>query len=285
MAAEAARADALDQSVHGSFANAVKASAPAVVSIYTRSVENEAPSLEQMLGDPARRSDQDKSGSGVIVDGPGNIVTNNHVTSSHVTSRSLQIYVQLADGRTAAARLVGSDPDTDLAVLQIDLPRLPVMQLGRSDRVAVGDVVLAIGNPFGKLAQTVTHGIVSATGRADLGVATYEDFIQTDARDQRRQLRWCLVNARGELIGHQHCGAGQEGGSGRTGHCHTGGPVRGVMREIPATRARHPRLGSASFPVTYPRWRRDLPVCRMPASRSTCIANHPRRRQACGSET
>ncbi len=71
-------------------------------------------------------------------------------------------------------KLVGSDPDTDLAVLQIDLPRLPVMQLGRSDRVAVGDVVLAIGNPFGRLAQTVTHGIVSATGRADLGVATYE---------------------------------------------------------------------------------------------------------------
>ncbi|MEJ0098608.1 MAG: trypsin-like peptidase domain-containing protein [Pseudomonadota bacterium] len=228
MAASAADAAALDQSIHGSFANAVKASAPAVVSIYTRSVQNVSPSpLEQLLGGTARQRYQGNLGSGVIVDNQGHIVTNNHVTS-----RSVEIAVQLADGRTAAAKLVGSDPDTDLAVLQIDLPHLPVMQLGRSDRVAVGDVVLAIGNPFGRLAQTVTHGIVSATGRADLGVATYEDFIQTDAAINEGNSGGALVNSRGELIGINTAVLGKEQGAEGLGVAIPVDLVRGVMREI-----------------------------------------------------
>src|SRR5690606_16643033 len=108
---------------------------------------------EQVLGGQGPQRIHQKLGSGVIVDSEGHIVTNNHVVT-----RSEQISVQLADGREAEATLVGSDPYTDIAVLKIDLPELPVMQLGRSDRVEVGDVVLAIGNPFGYLAQTVTLG-------------------------------------------------------------------------------------------------------------------------------
>jgi hypothetical protein len=113
------------------------------------------------------------------------------------------IRAQLADGRIADARIVGRDPDTDLAVLQlVDLKKdIPVMPLGHSDRLRVGDVVLAIGNPVG-LSQTVTQGIVSATGRGQLGVATYENFIQTDAPINVGNSGGALINANGELIGH-----------------------------------------------------------------------------------
>jgi S1-C subfamily serine protease len=129
------------------------------------------------------------------------------------------------------AQLVGSDPDTDLAVLKIDLPRLPVMRLGRSDRVAVGDVVLAIGNPFG-LTQTVTHGIVSATSRADLGVATFEDFIQTDAAINEGNSGGALVNTRGELIGINTAVLGKDLGAEGIGVAIPVDLVRGVMSEI-----------------------------------------------------
>jgi serine peptidase DegS len=209
--------------VEGSFAAAVRASAPAVVSIYTRRVDEARTPLE-MLG---RRRVQDNLGSGVIVDREGHIITNNHVTA-----RAIDITVQLADGRAATARLVGSDPDTDLAVLQIDLQQLPVMRLGRSDRVAVGDIVLAIGNPFGRLEQTVTHGIVSATGRADLGVATYEDFIQTDAPINEGNSGGALVNTRGELIGINTAVLGKEQGAEGLGIAIPVDLVRGVMNEI-----------------------------------------------------
>src|SRR5690606_11004112 len=161
--------------VAASYSAAVRRSAPAVVSIYTRRVAAPAGGTEQRLDAPVQERYRDSLGSGVIVDSLGHVVTNQHVIHN-----SEQIRVQLADGREAPVQVVGSDPDTDLAVLQIELDDLPVMRLGRSDRVAVGDVVLAIGNPLG-LSQTVTAGIVSATGRADLGVATFEDFIQTDA--------------------------------------------------------------------------------------------------------
>jgi len=209
--------------IQGSFATAVRASAPAVVSIYTRRVDEARTPLE-MLG---RRRVKDNLGSGVIVDRQGHIVTNNHVTA-----RAIDITVQLADGRIANARLVGSDPDTDLAILQINLPQLPVMQLGRSDRVAVGDIVLAIGNPFGRLEQTVTHGIVSATGRADLGVATYEDFIQTDAPINEGNSGGALVNTRGELIGINTAVLGKEQGAEGLGIAIPVDLVRGVMNEI-----------------------------------------------------
>ena len=108
--------------------------------------------------------------------------------------------MQLADGRVAVPKLVGTDPETELALLKIDLPDLPEIRLGRSDTLQVGDVVLAIGNSLG-LSQTVTMGIVSATGAAQLGVTTFEDFIQTDAAINAGNSGGALVNARGELVG------------------------------------------------------------------------------------
>jgi serine protease DegS len=223
-----AATDSLAQTAGGSFASAVQASAPAVVSIYTSHVERvPGTPLEQMLGSPWRQLVQQKLGSGVIVDNDGHIVTN-----FHVVSRSEEIAVQLADGRESPAKLVGSDPDTDLAVLKIDLQQLPVMKLGRSDRVAVGDVVLAIGNPFGLLAQTVTHGIVSATGRAGLDVATFEDFIQTDAAINEGNSGGALVNTRGQLIGINTAVLGKEQGAEGLGIAIPVDLVRGVMSEI-----------------------------------------------------
>jgi S1-C subfamily serine protease len=121
------------------------------------------------------------------------------VTNWHVIRDADDIRVQLADGRVARPQFVGADPDTELALLRIELPDLPVVPLGRSDTLAVGDVVLAIGNSFG-LSQTVTQGIISATGRG-LGVTTFENFIQTDAAINIGNSGGALVNARGELVG------------------------------------------------------------------------------------
>ena len=183
------------------YARAVRRAAPSVVNIYTARVVTERvrPSaIEQLLGDLYPRYQQRVQralGSGVIVDAAGHVVTNNHVIADAST-----INVQLADGRVTEATIVGRDPDTDLALLAIKLPQLPAMPLGRSDRVQVGDDVLAIGNPLG-LQQTVTHGIVSATGRSQLGVATFENFIQTDAAINEGNSGGALINTDGELIG------------------------------------------------------------------------------------
>ncbi len=211
----------------------MRASAPAVVNVYAqRTVTERVPAvgLEQLLGGPVqprfRERVQRSLGSGVIVDREGHIVTNQHVIAN-----SDQISVQLADGRVAGVTVVGSDPDTDLAVLKIDLPRLPVMTLGRSDRLQVGDVVLAIGSPLG-LSQTVTHGIVSATGRAQLGVATFENFIQTDAAINVGNSGGALVNTRGELIGINTAVLGKNLGAEGIGVAIPVDLVRGVMREI-----------------------------------------------------
>jgi S1-C subfamily serine protease len=217
--------------VTSSYAPAVRASAPAVVSVYTLSkVPVPGFAVEQTPNGPRvrqRQGIQQGLGSGVIIDTDGHIVTNHHVVEG-----ASQIAVQLADGRSAAAHVVGLDPDTDLAVLKIDLPDLPVMKLGRSDRLAVGDVVLAIGNPFG-LSQTVTHGIVSATGRALQGaVANFEDFIQTDAAINHGNSGGALVNARGELIGINTAVLGQDSGAEGLGLAIPVDLVRGVMREI-----------------------------------------------------
>lgn len=228
-AATAAGAEFTDN-VEFSFSTAVKASAPAVVSIYTQRMDAiPASPVERLFGGPVQQRYQRSTslGSGVILDSAGHIVTNYHVIES-----SVEIAVQMADGRTAPAKLVGRDPDTDLAVLKIDLPDLPVMQLGRSDRVAVGDVVLAIGNPFGQLSQTVTHGIVSAKGRADLGVATYEDFIQTDAAINEGNSGGALVNGRGELIGINTAVLGKERGAEGLSIAIPVDLVRGVVGEI-----------------------------------------------------
>jgi serine protease DegS len=221
----------LAQSDSGSFAPAVRLSAPAVVSIYTRRVEPPISGIEQQPGARVRPRYADGLGSGVIVDADGHIVTNQHVIQN-----SEAIRVRLADGREAAAEVVGSDPDTDIAVLKVDsreldLRDLPVMKFGRSDRVAVGDVVLAISNPLG-LSQTVTAGIVSATGRAELGVSTFEDFIQTDAAINEGNSGGALVNTRGELIGINTAVLGRNLDAEGIGISIPVDMVRGVMREI-----------------------------------------------------
>jgi serine protease DegS len=184
-----------------SYADAVQRAAPAVVNIYTRRLVTErvAPStLDELFGNfwpRYRRRFEDSLGSGVIIDGEGHIVTNHHVIAN-----ADSIEVQLADGRSSDATIVGRDPDTDLALLRIGLRSLPVAPIGRSDRLRVGDVVLAIGNPIG-LSQTVTHGIVSATGRQQLGVAALEDFIQTDAAINVGNSGGALVDTSGSLVG------------------------------------------------------------------------------------
>jgi serine peptidase DegS len=223
----------LERATGGSFADAVRASAPAVVNVYAqRTVTERVPTvgLEQLLGGPVRprfrERVQNSLGSGVIVDRNGHIITNQHVIANFD-----KISVQLADGQVAGARVVGSDPDTDLAVLKIDLPRLPVMKLGRSDLIQVGDVVLAIGSPLG-LSQTVTHGIVSATGRAQLGVATFESFIQTDAAINVGNSGGALVNTNGELIGINTAVLGKNLGAEGIGVAIPVDLVRGVMSEI-----------------------------------------------------
>jgi len=213
-----------------SFAPAVRAAAPAVVSIYVQRTERLPPSILDPLLDPTRQRYRERIqrglGSGVILDAQGHIVTNHHVIAG-----SDRISVQLADGRAADAKVVGRDPDTDLAVLKIDLPHLPVMALGRTDRIAVGDIVLAIGTPLG-LSQTVTHGIVSAMGRAQLGVALYENFIQTDAAISVGNSGGALVNTRGELVGINTAVLGKNMGAEGIGVAIPVDLVRGVMREI-----------------------------------------------------
>ncbi len=221
----------LAQSAPGSYAPAVRVSAPAVVSVYTqRRVFQPTNELELVPGGTVRRrlreGIQNGLGSGVIVDAEGHIITNEHVITG-----TDQVSVQLADGRSAVVRVVGRDPGTDLAVLKVDLPNLPVMKLGRSDRLAVGDTVLAIGSPLG-LSQTVTHGIISAMGRADLGVAAFENFIQTDAAINVGNSGGALVNSRGELIGINTAVIGKDRGAEGIGVAIPVDLVRGVMREI-----------------------------------------------------
>ena len=134
-------------------------------------------------------------GSAVIITSDGYLLTNNHVIAG-----AEQITVALKDGRETRASVVGSDPETDLAVLKVDLTDLPFITLGDSDAMRIGDVTLAIGNPLG-VGQTVTMGIVSATGRNQLGLNTYEDFIQTDAAINMGNSGGALVDAHGNLIG------------------------------------------------------------------------------------
>jgi serine protease DegS len=218
-----------------SFAGAVRRAAPAVVNISTRRLVTEQiqPSaLDQLFGDlqPFYRHRMERAlGSGVIVDRAGHIITNNHV----IDNADL-IMVTLADGRTARAKVVGRDPGTDLALLSIELKGLPVMPLGRSDQLQVGDTVLAIGDPLG-LSQTVTHGIVSATGRSQLGLATFEDFIQTDAAINAGNSGGALIDARGDLIGINTAVLNSTRGNGSVegiGFAIPVNLVRGVMQAI-----------------------------------------------------
>jgi serine protease DegS len=183
-----------------SFADAVARAAPAVVNVYTARVVSDGRIARnsQLFGDywPSYRQRIERSlGSGVIIDAKGTIVTNQHVIAGADSIR-----VQLADGRISDATIVGQDPDTDLAILELSIGKLPIMPLGRSDTLRVGDIVLAIGNPYG-LSQTVTQGIVSATGRGQLGLATFENFIQTDAAINLGNSGGALIDAHGRLVG------------------------------------------------------------------------------------
>lgn len=216
----------------GSYAEAVARSSPAVVNVYAARVitERTFPSqFDSMFGDvwpSVRKRIEQSLGSGVVVDTDGHIVTNYHVIAN-----AAEIRVQLADGRQATAEVVGRDPDTDLAVLRVKLAKLPVVTLGRSDQLRIGDVVLAIGNPLG-LGQTVTQGIVSATGRGQLGVATFENFIQTDAAINFGNSGGALINARGELIGINTAVLSKSMGTEGIGFAIPVNLVRGVMAEI-----------------------------------------------------
>jgi Do/DeqQ family serine protease len=216
-----------------SFADAVARAAPAVVNIYTARVVTErtqAPALNQLFGDfwPSYRQRVERSlGSGVIVDTAGTIVTNQHVIAGAESIR-----VQLADGRIADATIVGQDPDTDIAILHLDIAKLPVMPVGRSDTLRVGDIVLAIGNPYG-LSQTVTQGIVSATGRGQLGLATFENFIQTDAAINLGNSGGALIDAQGDLVGINTAVLNRAyGGPEGIGFAIPINLVRGVMEQI-----------------------------------------------------
>jgi serine protease DegQ len=187
-----------------SYRDAARTAMPAVVNIFTtqelkrqRHPLMDDPTFRFFFGDPGdpQAGRSINLGSGVIVSGEGYILTNNHVVDGADV-----IEVALADARRASARVVGTDPETDLAVLRIELPKLPVITFGQSDQARVGDVVLAIGNPFG-VGQTVTLGIISALGRSQLGINTFENFIQTDAAINPGNSGGALVDSRGNLIG------------------------------------------------------------------------------------
>ena len=183
----------------GSLSPAAKRAAPAVVSIAVKQNAANPPNQNDpwfrfFYGD---RDDEPQGGlgSGVIVSPEGYILTNFHVIEG-----AQEIEVTLSDSRKAVAKLIGADPDTDLAVLRIQLDRLPIIALGNSDTLQVGDRVLAIGNPFG-VGQTVTSGIVSALGRNQLGINTFENFIQTDAAINPGNSGGALVDVQGNLLG------------------------------------------------------------------------------------
>jgi len=215
-------------SAPASYADAVDRTAPSVVSIYTKTVERQqvSPRLQKILGTSYVTRSRADMGSGVLVSTDGYILTNNHVIS-----QVQNISVGLWDGRFAAAQVVGSDPETDLAVLKIDLDGLPAAPLAEEGNVRVGDVVLAIGNAFG-LSHTVTMGIVSATGRNDLRSVLYEDFIQTDAAINAGNSGGALINYRGEVIGINTRNLGQAQGAQNIGFAIPITMARDVLRQI-----------------------------------------------------
>ena len=194
----------------GSYRDAVEKAAPSVVSVYTakraaRRIEN--PLFHYFYGEKEPEEPSTALGSGVVMSEQGYILTNNHVVEG-----ADQIAVALADGEIAEARIVGTDPETDLAVLRVEAKRLRAIALADSSSLRVGDVVLAIGNPFG-VGQTVTQGIVSATGRSRLGINTFENFIQTDAAINPGNSGGALVDTAGNLVGINTAIFSQSGGS------------------------------------------------------------------------
>ena len=221
------------------FSIAAKKAMPSVVNIFTSSKVVASNSNDQFKDDPLYKhffgeqpdnnvDDQPESslGSGVIVSEKGLILTNNHVVAS-----ADEIEVALADGRKLSAKVVGTDPDTDLAVLQVDAENLPAITFSSSDKLNIGDVVLAIGNPFG-VGQTLTQGIVSALGRNHLGINTYENFIQTDASINPGNSGGALIDADGNLVGINSAIYSRNGGSMGIGFAIPVSLARQVMEQI-----------------------------------------------------
>ena len=198
-----------------SYREAVSRAMPAVVNIYTtkevrqpQSPLLDDPFLRRFFGERFGDTEKQMSlGSGVVVSHDGYIMTNNHVVET-----ADQIEVAFEDGRKAPAKLVGTDPDTDLAVIKIDMPNLPAIAFADVDKAMVGDVVLAIGNPFG-VGQTVTMGIISALGRSQLGINIYENFIQTDAAINPGNSGGALIDTSGNLLGINSAIYSRSGGS------------------------------------------------------------------------
>jgi serine protease DegQ len=219
-----------------SYAAAAKRAMPSVVNIYTSSKSAASPmaddpAFKKYFGDEgdSPREGGPSLGSGVIVSEKGFVLTNNHVVES-----ADEIEVALADGRKANAVVVGTDPDTDLAVLRIDLPDLPIMKFGQVDQLHVGDVVLAIGNPFG-FGSSVTMGIVSAIGRSHLGINTFENFIQTDASINPGNSGGALVDTQGNLLGINAAILSRSGASAGIGFAIPADTARQVLDSIVAT--------------------------------------------------
>jgi serine protease DegQ len=219
----------------GSYRDAAKRAMPSVVNIFTTKEAKQPnnpfmsdPFFKKFFGD--RFGDEDEKqfslGSGVLVSPQGFIVTNNHVVEA-----ADEIEVALADGRKTVAKVVGIDPDTDLAVVKVDLQNLPAITLGHSEQARVGDVVLAIGNPFG-VGQTVTMGIVSALGRNHLGINTFESFIQTDAAINPGNSGGALIDTNGNLLGINTAIYSRSGGSLGIGFAIPVATVKTVMESI-----------------------------------------------------
>ena len=218
-----------------SYAQAVQRASPAVVNIYTSkqvvarpSPLLDSPLLRRFFGNlnkPQQRT-QTSLGSGVIMSTQGYVLTNYHVIEN-----ADEIEVLLADGNTVSANVLGADPETDLAVLTIEVENLPTAIISDSSKLQVGDVVLAIGNPFG-FGQTVTQGIISATGRDRLGINTFENFIQTDAAINPGNSGGALINAYGELVGINTAIFSKSGGSQGIGFAIPIGLASDVMAQI-----------------------------------------------------
>jgi serine protease DegS len=219
-----------------SYANAVARAAPAVANIYTTKVITrerhpllDDPLFRYFFGDQVRtprKQTQTSLGSGVIVSPQGYVLTNNHVIAG-----ADEIQVLLQDGRRARAEVVGVDKDTDLAVLRVKIDNLPTIAIGSTEHLRVGDVALAIGNPYG-VGQTVTMGIISATGRSHLGINRFEDFVQTDAAINPGNSGGALINAHGDLIGINTAIYSRSGGSQGIGFAIPSYQATDVMKQI-----------------------------------------------------
>ncbi|MFM2340407.1 MAG: hypothetical protein RLZZ592_60 [Pseudomonadota bacterium] len=224
-------------SMPGSYAPAARRASPSVVSVMTSAGQSASGT-----GDPLRRYFGDSeggsagTGSAVIVSADGYLLTNNHVIEN-----ADQIEIGLLDGRRVAAKVVGTDPDSDLAVLKVALAGLPAITFGDNDALQVGDVVLAIGNPF-NVGQTVTSGIVSAIGRSGLGLNTFENFIQTDAAINPGNSGGALVDINGQLLGINTAIYSRSGGS------------MGIGFAIPVTTARQVMEGLITEGVVTRGW-------------------------------